>query len=200
MAPVRSLLIAALLSATAQAHFELIQPTSLEGDSFNENLEANAPCGGGVADLSKNTATDFHVDGDAVGLLLGHAQANWLIRATLDERAGGNWTQLFPIVTQSGRGNFCEPSVTAPKEWVGKKGIIGIACAAPDGLLFQCAAVNFVEGANKAPSNCQNGSSVSLSFTSDPTLSALVGDASSSTAPSPSSSSSGAPSASTSPS
>ncbi|KAK4097605.1 hypothetical protein N658DRAFT_389455, partial [Parathielavia hyrcaniae] len=194
MAPLSSLLAAALLSATAQAHFELIQPTSLEGDAFDEGSMATAPCGGGVADLSQNTATDFHVDGDAVGVLLGHAQANWLFRATLDEHAEGNWTQLFPIVTQSGRGSFCEPAITAPREWVGKKGIIGIACAAPDGLLFQCAAVNFVEGVNSAPANCQNASSVSVSFTGDETLAALVGEepSESSVTPSPSSSSSGA--------
>jgi hypothetical protein len=137
MAPLRSLLAAGLLFVTAHAHFELLQPTSLEGDKMNENFEGNAPCGGGVADLSQNTATDFHVDGDAVGVLLGHPQANWLIRATLDSRAAGNWTQLFPIVTQSGRGNFCQPAVTVPKDWAGKKGIISVACAAPDGLLFQ---------------------------------------------------------------
>src|SRR5690606_6068030 len=67
----------------------------------------------------------------------GHPQATFLIRATLDPKAEGNWTQLFPIITQSGRGAMCEPTVTAPKEWVGQKGFIGIACDAPDGMLFQ---------------------------------------------------------------
>ncbi|KAK4152088.1 hypothetical protein C8A00DRAFT_16569 [Chaetomidium leptoderma] len=195
MAPIRSLVAATLLFlSAANAHFELNQPPSLEGDKMNEDLEATGPCGGGVADLSKNTATDFHVDGDAVGVLLGHPQAKFLIRATLDTKAAGNWTQLYPIFLQSGRGNFCEPAVTAPKEWVGKKGIIGIACAAPDGMLFQCAAVNFVSGSNTSPQSCTNGSSVSASFDTDPSLTALVGDAStpgSSTAPSPSESTSG---------
>jgi hypothetical protein len=138
MATIRSLAAAALLFlSTANAHFELLKPTPLEGDNMNEDLEGNAPCGGGVADLSKNTATDFHVDGDSVAVLLAHPQADFLFRATLDSNAAGNWTQLFPIFTQSGRGNLCEPSVTAPKEWVGKKGIIGVACNAPDGFLFQ---------------------------------------------------------------
>jgi len=138
MAPLRSLVAATLLFlSSANAHFELTQPTSLEGDKMDETLEPNAPCGGGVADLSKNTATDFHVDGDSVALILGHPQADYLIRATLDSRAAGNWSQLYPIFTQSGRGSFCTSTVKAPKEWVGKKGIIGIACNAPDGLLYQ---------------------------------------------------------------
>jgi hypothetical protein len=152
MAPLRSLLAAGLLFVAAHAHFELVQPTSLEGDKMNENLEGNAPCGGGVADLSQNTATDFHVDGDAVAVELGHPQANWLIRATLDSRAAGNWTQLFPIVSQSGRGDFCQPAVTAPKEWVGKKGIISVACDAPDGLLFQVCFL--VSAALHFPADC----------------------------------------------
>ena len=138
MAPIRSIVAATLLFlSAANAHFELLKPTPLEGDNMNEDLEPNAPCGGGSADLSKNTATDFHVDGDSVTVLLAHPQADYLFRATLDTHAAGNWTQLWPIFTQSGRGNFCEPAVTAPKEWAGKKGFVGIACNAPDGILYQ---------------------------------------------------------------
>ncbi|KAL2142918.1 hypothetical protein VTI28DRAFT_108 [Corynascus sepedonium] len=197
MASLRSLFAAGLLFlSTANAHFELHQPSPLEGDSMDESLQSNGPCGGGVPDLSKNTATDFHVDGDSVELFLLHPQANYLIRGTLDEKADGNWTQLFPIVQQSGRGAFCEPSVRAPRGWAGKKGFIAIACAAPDGMLYQCAAVNFVSGAaDEVPSSCTNGTSVSVSFTDDESLSALVGDSSGSapttTAPGPSQSTSG---------
>lgn len=138
MAPLRSLAASALLFlSAANAHFNLNLPASLEGNSFDEEKEPNAPCGGGNPDISSNTATDFHVDGDAVAVKLGHPQANFLIRATLDPHAAGNWTQLFPIVQQSGLGSFCEKSVTAPKEWVGKKGFISVVCDAPDGLLWQ---------------------------------------------------------------
>lgn len=127
----------AIFLSAANAHFELLRPPPLEGDSMNDGLQVNAPCGGGVPDLSQDIASDFHVDGDAVAVSLGHAQATWLIRATLDSSAEGNWTQLFPIVTQSGRGEFCEPAVVAPREWVGRKGIISTVCKAPDGLLYQ---------------------------------------------------------------
>jgi len=200
MAPIRSIVAATLLFlSAANAHFELLKPTPLEGDNMNEDLEPNAPCGGGSADLSKNTATDFHVDGDSVTVLLAHPQADYLFRATLDTHAAGNWTQLWPIFTHSGRGNFCEPAVTAPKEWAGKKGFVGIACNAPDGILYQCAAVNFVSGANTSPGSCTNGTSVSASFNTVPALSSLVGSSNStSTTPSPSSATSAKPSASSS--
>ncbi|KAK4238050.1 hypothetical protein C8A03DRAFT_44149 [Achaetomium macrosporum] len=178
MATLRSLITTLLFISTANAHFTLTQPPSLEGDNFNEAAEDNAPCGGGTPDLSSNTLTDFHVDGESVQVFLSHPQANYLFRATLDSSASGNWTQLFPIVQQSGRGNFCEPAVTAPRDWVGKRGFLGIACNAPDGMLYQCAAVNFVSGSGTS-SACTNGSAVSASFTDDSTLSALVGGSSS---------------------
>jgi hypothetical protein len=84
-----------------------------------------------------NPTTDFHVDGDSVAILLGQPQANILIGATLNSRADGGWAQLFPIVQVSGQGNFCQPAVTAPKEWVGKKGIVGIVCKGPDAQRYQ---------------------------------------------------------------
>ncbi len=217
MAPIRSLLAAGLLLfSAANAHFELLQPTALEGDKMNEDLEGNAPCGGGAADLSKNTATDFHVDGDSIAVFLGHPQADYIFRATLDSKAAGNWSELYPIFTQSGRGNLCQPAVKAPKEWVGKKGFIGVACNAPDGILYQvsslvfsrlfclllsmrmltfsspiqCAAVNFVSGASTTPgSSCTNGS-MTANFNNVPALAALVGDSSSSQTSTPSSSAS----------
>jgi len=178
-----------LFLSSANAHFDLRQPPSLEGDNMNEDLEPNAPCGGGVADLSTNKVVDFHVDGDAVSWFLGHPQAKWLIRGTLDSKAAGNWTEMYPIIQQNGRGEYCQPAVTAPKAWAGKKGIISVACGAPDGLLFQCAAVNFVSGANASPSSCNNGS-VTADFSDDPNLTALL-DASTTTSPGPSQSTSG---------
>ncbi|KAK0712102.1 hypothetical protein B0H67DRAFT_444189, partial [Lasiosphaeris hirsuta] len=197
MAPLRSLVAATLLLlSAANAHFILNNPVSLEGGSIDEDKEGNAPCGADLPDLSKKTTNDFHVDGDFVSVRLGHPQGNWLIRATLDGKASGNWSQLFPIVTQSGLGDFCEPIVTAPKEWVGKTGVIGVAVKAPDGILYQCAVVNFVAGTNTPGDSCKNGSSVTGSFSSDSALSALVGNPSSN----PASSTSATPSSSPSPS
>ncbi|KAK0622422.1 hypothetical protein B0T14DRAFT_399971, partial [Immersiella caudata] len=168
---------ALLFLSSASAHFVLVEPPSLEGGSVNEDKQGTAPCGGTLPDLSKRAATDFYVDGDNIALRLGHPQAKWLIRGTLEDQASGNWTQLFPIVLQSGLGNFCEPIVTAPSSWVNKTGVIGIVSSAPDGTLYQCAVVNFVAGSAPSRSeNCVNGSAVTGDFTSDATLSGLVGN------------------------
>jgi len=138
MVSMRTLAKAAFLFASAaNAHFLLLNPPSLEGDSIEEDKEGNAPCGAKVPDLSQTTTSTFHVDGDSVAVQLGHPQAKWLIRGTLVDKAAGNWTQLFPIVLQSGLGNFCEPSVTVPKSWVNKTGIISVVANAPDGTLYQ---------------------------------------------------------------
>ncbi|KAK0639887.1 hypothetical protein B0T16DRAFT_337055 [Cercophora newfieldiana] len=186
MLPLRTVATSALLFlSAANAHFILLAPPSLEGSSLDDSKEANAPCGALVPDLSQKSATDFHVDGDFISLQLGHPQANWLFRGTLEDKASGNWTQLFPIVLQSGLGNFCEPIVTAPKSWVNKTGVIGVVANAPDGTLYQCAVVNFVAGSITAPSSCTNASAVTGSFTSDSTLSGLVGDSAPSTSSPP---------------
>jgi hypothetical protein len=178
MAPLRTLAATALLSlSAANAHFVMVAPPSLEGGSVNEDKQGTAPCGGTLPDLSQRAATDFHVDGDSIALRLGHPQAKWLFRGTLEDKASGNWTQLYPIVLQSGLGNFCEPQVTAPKDWVNKTGVIGIVANAPDGTLYQCAVVNFVAGSAPSVSeSCTNGSAVTGDFTSDAKLSGLIGN------------------------
>ena len=143
MAPLCPLPTAALLFlSSSNAHFILVHPQSIEGDSINEDREGNAPCGAVLPDLTKDTTNDFHVEGDLISVRLGHPQANYLFRATLEDKASGNWTQIFPIIMQSGLGTLCEPAVAVPKEWAGKKGVIGVAANAPDGILYQVRAIS----------------------------------------------------------
>jgi len=141
MAPLRSLVAAAttlLLLSTANAQFEILVPPSLEGSNVHKELQLQGACGGGVPDLASNPTTDFHVDGDAIALQLDGPQCNVLMGATLNERADGGWAQMFPIVqVTGGPGNFCQPAATAPREWIGKKAIIGIACKGPDAQRYQ---------------------------------------------------------------
>lgn len=176
MAPLQSLASATLLFlSVANAHFNLNIPPSF---GFDESKEDSAPCGGFTPNFDdKSKVSDFHVGGEAIGVKLGHTQANWLYRATLGGSDSKNWTQLFPIVQQSGLGLFCEPSVTAPEAWVGKQGILSVVADAPDGLLYQCAPVNFVSGEGKPGSDCKN-SSITAAFVSDPALTAMVGGSS----------------------
>ncbi|RDA84464.1 hypothetical protein CP532_0079, partial [Ophiocordyceps camponoti-leonardi (nom. inval.)] len=184
-------IFASLWLGLASAHFKLLHPPSI---GFSDENEDKAPCGGFDPDFSK-PAFDYHVDGEALAMRLTHQQGNWLFRATTDQKASSGWKQMFPIVMQSGLGDFCEPAVKAPSDFEGKKGVVSVVSSATDGTLFQCVVVNFVKGsADNLPSECRNASSVQASFTSDDQLSALVGDASSST-PSSTRSSGGAASA-----
>lgn len=142
MAPLQSIVTATLLFlSAAQAHFTLNAPPSF---GFDEDTEDSEPCGGVTPNFDdKSKVTDFHVGGEPIAVKLGHTQSNWLYRATLGGSDSKNWTQLFPIVQQSGLGFFCEPSVTAPEAWVGKQGILSVIADAPDGLLFQVSRINW---------------------------------------------------------
>lgn len=190
MAPLTSLLAAAFLATTVSAHFELLYPPTI---GLQYNSQGSGPCGGITPDFTKDV-TDFHVGGDIIALNNGHPQGAWLFRGTVDQTAGGNWTQLFPLTQQDGIGRYCAQQVTAPESFVGKKGVISVVCSAEDGMLFQCATVNFVAGTGSQQSQCTNGSATSVSFTQNAGLSALVGNGSSGTGPSPSTSTGSSPS------
>lgn len=122
------------LAAVANAHFLLNHPATI---GFDDDLEGAAPCGSFTPDFSKDNITDWHVSGDFISATLAHPQSNWLFRGTLDQTGQSNWTELFPIVQQSGLGDFCEPSVAVPSDWSGNKGLIGVVADGPDGILYQ---------------------------------------------------------------
>ncbi|KAF5640560.1 gpi anchored protein [Fusarium sp. NRRL 52700] len=166
-----TLLSTALLYGVSLAHFELKYPESI---GFKDDNEGESPCGGFTPDLSKDKLVDFHVGGEAIAVLSTHQQGNWLFRVTLNEKADGDWEQVFPIVQQSGLGAFCEPQVTVPESYAGKKGWVNVVNNAVDGLLYQCIAANFVKGKADPPSDCKNATSVKASFVDDSKLSALV--------------------------
>ncbi|CAM1505043.1 Fc.00g106800.m01.CDS01 [Cosmosporella sp. VM-42] len=173
----RSVLLLSALAGVSTAHFLLKYPESI---GFSDDDESKSPCGGFTPDLTKDLV-DWHVGGEAIAVRLTHPQCNWLFRVTTDEKAESGWEQIFPIVQQSGLGDFCEPQVTIPESYIGKKGVVSIVSSAVDGLLYQCVVANFIEGSADAPSECKNASSVKISFTSDSELSALVGDSSNET-------------------
>lgn len=133
-----STIIPAILSlaSLSSAHFLLNYPKSI---GFDDDKEGTAPCGGFTPDISSGSSqlVDFHVGGDSLAMRGTHPQSNWLFRATLDGTAESGWQQIFPIVQQSGLGNFCEPQITLPSSWAGKKGVISVVADAPDGLLYQ---------------------------------------------------------------
>lgn len=129
----RSTLTLLLAAAGAHAHFTVGYPKPL---SSSHDEQGTGPCGGITPDLATAEVTDFHVGGDNVATRTSHAQGNWLYRVTLDPRAAGNWTQVYPIVQQSGLGDFCAPLVSVPGEFVGKKGILSVVGGGGHGYLY----------------------------------------------------------------
>ena len=123
-----------LLAATATAHFNINNPPQKKPSDESE-LEYG-PCGGANLDFKDDDISDFHIDGDAIAVTGTHPESNWLLRATTDKTGEGNWTQIFPVVKQSGLGKMCQPVVTVPEDWEGEEGLIGVVANAEDGILF----------------------------------------------------------------
>ncbi|KAF8854267.1 hypothetical protein BDZ45DRAFT_627939 [Acephala macrosclerotiorum] len=177
-----------LLLGQSTAHFLLNYPPTI---GFDDSLEGEAPCGSFTVDFSTDNVTNYYVGGDTLAMTSIHPQATWLFRATLDITASGNWTSLLPAVQQTGLGDYCEPKVAVPASWAGSKGVIGVVQDAPDGILYQCAAVNFIAGtATTVPSVCTNVTGLSAVYTTDAALSSLPATFSSATSTSTSTSTS----------
>jgi hypothetical protein len=179
MAPKTLLPAALLLAGTASAHFAIGYPAALSG--ANEDLQATGPCSGLMPmldELDDGEVSDFYVDGSAIAHITSHNIGNWLYRATLDNdvAASSNWTQLYPVFEQENGGPYCSPMVTAPAEFVGQRGVLSIVSFSDHGNLYNCAAVNFVEGMSEEVDACTNGSSVTGRFTPDVDVTSLVGE------------------------
>ncbi|KAI0379558.1 hypothetical protein F5Y04DRAFT_290166 [Hypomontagnella monticulosa] len=163
-----------LLAVSIHAHFIVQHPPTV--GPFNDDDEGKTPCGGYNPDIDNVNITDFHVDGDVISTRLTHPWSTWLYRITLDPHAEGDWTEVYPIANQSGKGFYCIPDVTIPHEFIGKKGFLGIISHAMDGFLYQCSGVHFVEGRGGVPDDCKNISTESTEpttgvYADDPLLS-----------------------------
>ncbi|KAJ5465221.1 uncharacterized protein N7458_000907 [Penicillium daleae] len=125
----------ALAVSQSSAHFLLNYPSTI---GFGDTLELTPPCGGFTVDFIKDNVTDFHVDGDTIAVTSIHPQSIWLFRSTLDLNVTtANWTDLLPAVEQTGIGDYCEPAVTVPGSWIGKKGVISVVQVSPTETLYQ---------------------------------------------------------------
>ncbi|GAB7349472.1 hypothetical protein MBLNU459_g0184t1 [Dothideomycetes sp. NU459] len=152
----------------AHAHFILNYPNSL---GFDDDNEPNGPCGGFDVTFADNDTT-VQVGGFAVSLKSTHPAANFLFRATLSTQAPFNWTNLLPVVSETGLGQFCLPDLAAPSEFAGQRGLVQIIQDGPDGVLYQCAAVNFATGMNTTVgSGCTNATGLTASITNMQTFS-----------------------------
>ncbi|ROT38228.1 hypothetical protein SODALDRAFT_333998 [Sodiomyces alkalinus F11] len=177
-----TLLATAALASTATAHFGLLHPESSLGGADNQN-QNDSPCGG-YRPSEDDETVDFYVSGDAVAIIDMHSQSDWILRATLESDASGDWEQLYPIYRTTGSGRSCLPQVTAPADWAGRRGVVGVVGSATDGLLFSCAPVRFVNGSAPDREECRNGTSVSIRLVENAQLLTFVGNDTSSDEPS----------------
>ncbi|KAI4864240.1 hypothetical protein F4820DRAFT_424181 [Hypoxylon rubiginosum] len=163
-----------LLAGSAHAHFKVLQPDTIQ--PFDDDGEGDGPCGGYTPSPNGLNATEFHVDGDTIYTTLTHPEATWLYRITTDLTAGGNWSEVYPQFQQNGAGAYCTYPATIPHEFIGQTAILGVVANAPDGLLYQCSAVTFVEGSVPRSADCHNASGVTATYTSDPDLTSQLGN------------------------
>ena len=130
LAPPLLALLAALPVATAT--FTLSHPLPFRSQITSQS---QPPCG--ASPLLLESTTGFYVGGDSVAVVSAGNGASILIRATIGDSGSANWTNLFPVVAQKGRGKFCEPLVPAPEEWAGLEGVVQVIESGEEGLSYQ---------------------------------------------------------------
>lgn len=123
---------------TTLGHFLLNYPDPL--GTFDDDNEPNGPCGGYDLSFSGNV-TNVSVSGFSVATRSTHPQGSWLFRYTTTITEPYNWTNILPVVSQSGIGDFCLPALTVPDSLVGQQAVIQVIDQAVDGNLYQ---VSFV--------------------------------------------------------
>ncbi|KAK6504476.1 hypothetical protein TWF506_002671 [Arthrobotrys conoides] len=146
----------------ATAHFLLNTPMSI---GFSDDEEGTYPCGNfDVTD--RKIVTDFPIAGIPISVTSTHPEDTWFFRVALLNDTE-KWVDLLPAISQRGTGDFCNPRVPGPAAWEGEDGVIQIVASAPDGFLFQCAAVKFIGGSASTAGTCKNGTKVSAEFTDE---------------------------------
>ncbi|KIX07360.1 uncharacterized protein Z518_02013 [Rhinocladiella mackenziei CBS 650.93] len=157
------LALLSLWALSSSAHFILQYPTSL---GFDDEAEGTSPCGGFDPTFNSTDDDSIPVGGFPVSMMSTHPASNWLFRVTLDHQAPFNWTNLLPVVDETGLGQFCLPNLKAPDSFAGQSGLVQVIQQGPDGILYQCAAVNFVTGVNTTvSSSCTNVTGLTATIT-----------------------------------
>jgi hypothetical protein len=128
------LYLLAVFIGQSTADFLLYYPPSI---GFANGFENIPPCGRNPIDFLTDNVTDFHVGGDALAIYSFGPKATWLLRATLDLTASGNWTTLLPVIAQTGQGDYCEQGITVPVSWAGSKGVLQVIHNTTDGISYE---------------------------------------------------------------
>ena len=129
------------LASVGSAHFLLNYPQSL---GFIDDSEDESPCGGTDIKFQDND-TVIATGGFAVALRSTHPEAQWLYRATTDQQAPFNWTNIVPVIEENGLGDFCLPMLKLPDSFANKTGLIQVIQGAADGELYQVSPLHSVK-------------------------------------------------------
>ena len=115
----------AVFLTVAESHFLLNYPPSIGFSSDNETI---APCGGYDLIFNNITAPSVSVTVDAftIEVLSTDAQAKWLMRATMSRSAPFDWTNLLPVMSETGTGDFCVPDLALPPGFAREAGVIQV--------------------------------------------------------------------------
>lgn len=118
-----------LLLPLVAADFLLTYPPTL---GFNDGTEDLAPCGGFPVVFNNVTTPSINISvgGFAIELFSSQPQSSFLFRATIDAQEPFTWTDLVPVVEETGRGDFCLPRLSVPDAFAGHAGVIQIVQSA----------------------------------------------------------------------
>jgi len=146
-------------ASVASAHFKLDYPPAR---GFNEDNLVNFPCGG--FDTPSTTRTPWPLKNGSIALDMGHINANIEVLLGLGDNPGVAYnTVIKQTFQETGLGNFCLTGLTIPdgvNVTAGMNATIQVVTNGdPDGGLYNCADITFVETAD-APS-CTDGKGVS---------------------------------------
>lgn len=127
-----TLLVVSSLSLV-YGHFLLTYPPSI---GFEDSREGKGPCGDFPIVFNNMTtpSVNITVGSFPIEVQNTHPQAAWLLRATLSHQAPFNWTNLLPVVSETGIGQFCVPDLG---EFAGFPGIIQVVQEYESQLLYQ---------------------------------------------------------------
>ncbi|KAH9824613.1 GPI anchored protein [Teratosphaeria destructans] len=164
----RKILITLGAASISSAHFILQWPPTA---GFDDEAESKSPCGDATITVN-SSSPEVQVSQFAVSIKNTHPTGQWQFRATTDTQEPYNFTDIVPVVNSTGIGDFCLPNLRAPDDFAGKAGILQVIDNSPDGLLYQCAPVNFVTGSNSTVgSACMNATGFTASWTTEESLS-----------------------------
>ncbi|KAM3423665.1 hypothetical protein BST61_g1081 [Cercospora zeina] len=153
---VRSILFGLAAATLASAHFTLNWPPTA---GFDDDKEPTAPCGGATVTVD-DSAPEVNVDRFATSIFSSHPEGSWTFLATTNTQEPFDFTEIVPVINTTGLGVFCLNYLRVPADFAGKSGVLQVIDHSPDGILYQCAPVKFISGANNTVSEfCKNQTS-----------------------------------------